>query len=89
MSNNYDSKSILNLFKNNYQCFVLIIIYFQKAGFLSETKIRTVFPLYLQFLKRNLTSAPSSVVDPELYVYGPPGSGSVIMCTEPDPSINK
>ncbi len=30
-----------------------------------------------------------SVVDPDLYVFGPLGSGSVIICTGPDPSINK
>jgi hypothetical protein len=31
----------------------------------------------------------SSAVDPDPYVFGPPGSGSVIICTDPDPSINK
>jgi hypothetical protein len=36
----------------------------------------------------------SSVVDPDTYVFGPPGSGSVIIlyrssCGSADPSINK
>jgi hypothetical protein len=31
--------------------------------------------------------AELSVVDP--YVFGPPGSGTVIICTNRDPSINK
>ncbi len=32
-----------------------------------------------------------SVVDPDMYVFGPPGSKSVIICTDPDldPSSNK
>ncbi len=30
-----------------------------------------------------------SVVDPDPYVFKPPGSGSVIICWDPDPSINK
>jgi hypothetical protein len=28
-------------------------------------------------------------VDPDPYVLGPPGSGSVIICADPDPSIIK
>ncbi len=30
-------------------------------------------------------------MDPDLFVFGPPGSGSVIICTDPDldPSSNK
>jgi hypothetical protein len=37
----------------------------------------------------------TSVVDPDLCVFGPPGSGSVIVCADPDldldqdPSLNK
>jgi hypothetical protein len=33
----------------------------------------------------------ASVVDPELYVFGHPGSGYVLICTDPDldPFINK
>jgi hypothetical protein len=30
----------------------------------------------------------TSVVDPDPYVFGPPGSGPIISCTDPDPSIN-
>jgi hypothetical protein len=31
----------------------------------------------------------SSVVDPDPYVFGPPGLGSINICTDPDPSMNK
>ncbi len=30
-----------------------------------------------------------SVADPDPYVYGPPGSGSGSICTDPDPFIIK
>ncbi len=46
--------------------------------------------LYVQRQVRHFNSG-SRVVDPDPYVFGPPGSGSVIICTAPDPdsSINK
>ncbi len=31
----------------------------------------------------------SSVVNSDSYVFGPPKAGSVIICTDPDPSIDK
>jgi hypothetical protein len=31
--------------------------------------------------------ATIGVVDPDPYIHGPPGSGSVIISTDPDPSI--
>jgi hypothetical protein len=38
-----------------------------------------------------LFEVPGSVVDPDPDVFGPPGSGPVVICTDldPDPSINK
>jgi hypothetical protein len=41
--------------------------------------------------KNDKRSFIPSVVDPDMYVFGPPGSGSVIICTDldPDPSIKK
>jgi hypothetical protein len=36
-----------------------------------------------------MTCVVDPIPDPEdLYVFGPPGSGSVILCTDPDPSIS-
>jgi len=36
-----------------------------------------------------VTNVCGSVPDPDPYVLGPLGSGSVIISTDPDPSINK
>jgi hypothetical protein len=46
-----------------------------------------------KYIKKTVELFPSfpkiNVVDPNPYVFSPVGSGSVIICTDPDPSINK
>ncbi len=49
----------------------------------------TVFFTGDDLLSHATQKAKSSVPDQDPYVFGPPGSGSVIICMDPDPSNNK
>jgi hypothetical protein len=45
--------------------------------------------MFIMYHISTLLNIVSSVMDPDPYVSLPTGSGSVIICTDPDPSINK
>jgi hypothetical protein len=52
---------------------------------------KTQFQLLYNCLLSSHIHLNIGVPDPDPYVFGPPGSGSVIICTDPDldPSIKK
>jgi hypothetical protein len=51
----------------------------------NESRWRTVFAQ----IRVTVLFSTVFVVNPDPYVYGLPGSRFVIICTDPDPSINK